>query len=434
MNVDGLGNLVAHTKRIELGLQRPDVEIPNYRTVQPRLLAKTKYIGALDGSDQQMYALPGIAELGVAVWATLFLEFDVRRPDKEIHRSGPNSSGPWTKRDLVNYRISIELHNEQVNQKFRNDYYSWRQILSHARPTEPPIFKTTGERQIKGVRQQAAIERATGEWLAWQAAITRHLPPGSLMLRDGRFNCQIEQSASWVDQIGRRAVRNQIRAVAVVKSGLLYGQLFPIVREIATNRTKQPFYFIIPKNIIEDSYGKNEKNPIRKTLMVGGKDHTDLAGIGALWTAFCPNPDDFKSFVILEFNLYDLYNYKTPIIDREPIDLRTWHIEKLEEATHDTLKGTKHIWVTDLKINETRDIEDLVEPTIQEILELCEREVGHFGYPNLLGKAHREIVLTNQKMKLLREQYKELFAYSNKITEELEGNDFVDNPHKSHHI
>jgi hypothetical protein len=87
-----------------------------------------------------------------------------------------------------------------------------------------------------------------------------------------------------------------------------------------------------------------------------------------------------------------------------------------------------------LKIHEERDFEDLVEPTMSEILWLCEREIGRFGYPNLLGIAHHDVVLTRKKIELLRMRYKELLVDSDKILDGLIGKDFIETPHKLHNI
>jgi hypothetical protein len=421
-------NVEAFRSELEEGLLRPPVPIPDHRTVEPRLLSSTNHVGALDGSDQQMFAVETNPEWGVGVWTTLYVEHAVHSSTHEVYREGP-SSHLWSDEELLFYHLTINLPNPDKNKQFLNDYHSIRQILSSARATEPPILKVLRQSRAEGVREEAARERATGEWLSLRSVIIRHLPPQSLLLKDGRFNCQIEQSASWVDQMGRQAARNNIRVIAVVKSGALYAHLSPIIQAIART-TNRPFYFPVPNMLIDASY-QNETYPVRKTLMVGGKDHTDLAGIGALWTAFCPDPANFKTFVILEFNLYDLHHYKA--LAREPKTLRNWHIRHLGGTTHPTATGIQHIHATDLQIHET-DFENLVEPTLSEILWLCEQEIGRFGYPNLLGIAHHDVVLTQKKVALLRKRYMEILAHSDIILSDLVGNEFVETPHKLHNI
>lgn len=422
-------NVKAIQQELEEGLNRGPIETVAYRTINAHLLPSTHHVGALDGSDQQMLAAESNPEWGVGVWARLYVEHDLQQPSHELYRDGP-TSGPWSDDDLLFYHLTINLPNKEKNQQFRNDYYSIRQILSSARATEPPILKIDKQPTSGGVREEAAKERATGEWLALRSVIIHQLAEYDLVLKDGRFNCQIEQAASWVDQLGRQATRNGIRTVAVVKSGAVYGKVYPIVQATA-QRAHRPFYFLIPSHLIEESY-ENDVYPVRKTLMVGGKDHTDLGGIGALWIAFCPDPENFKSFVILEFNLYDLYYYKP--LAREPMSLRDWHIQKLKGATHPTLTGIDHIRVTDIKIHEEYDFENLVEPTIGELLWLCEKEIGRFGYPNLLGIAHHDVVLTGKKVALLRKRYMEILVHSDIILSELVQNEFLESPHKLHNI
>jgi hypothetical protein len=421
-------NVEAFRSELEEGLQRSPIPMPDYRTVEPRLLPSTHAVGALDGSDQQMFAVETNPEWGVGIWTTLYVEHSVHAATHEVYREGP-SPHLWSDEELLFYHLTINLPNPDKNKHFRNDYHSIRQILSSARATEPPLLKIQRQTQAEGVREEAARERATGEWLALRSVIIRHLPPRSLLLKDGRFNCQIEQSASWVDQMGRQAARNNIRVVAVVKSGTLYAHLSPIMRALACT-THRPFYFPVPSALIEASY-HNETYPVRKTLMVGGKDHTDLAGIGALWIAFCPDPVNFKTFVVIEFNLYDLYHYKA--LAREPRTLRNWHIHHLSGPTHATATGIPHIHTTDLLVHNA-DLEQLVEPTLSEILWLCEKEIGHFGYPNLLGIAHRDVVLTKKKVDLLRKRYMEILAHSDIVLSDLVSNDFLETPHKLHNI
>lgn len=279
MNIDDR-HLEATLKNVEAGMERPLPAImPQPYSVEPHIYPTTSYIAALDGTDQQMFYLPYSPEQGIAAWGVLYVEVDPRYPSDGIHRDGPNG-GFLVTEDLFYYHLTMDLPNRQESRRFRNDFYAIRQTLSSARPTEPPLLNPKFNNK-KGVRPLAAVERATGEWLSLRAAVTHQLAPGSLVLKDGRFNCQIEQAASWVDELGRCAARNDVRCVAVVKSGEVYSALSPTVQALA-KKTDRGFYFIIPPGIILESYANDKYD--RKTLMVGGKDHTDLAGLGALWT------------------------------------------------------------------------------------------------------------------------------------------------------
>ncbi|MEH1808565.1 hypothetical protein [Nostoc sp.] len=425
MNLDER-HLEATRKNFEAGMDRPlPATLPPYKTVEPHIYPSTSYIAALDGTDQQMFFLPYSPDQGIAAWGVLYVELDTQYPHQEPYRDGP-SGGFLITEDLFYYHLTMDLPNREESRRFRNDFYAIRQTLSSARPTEPPLLNPKFNNK-KGVRTLAAVERATGEWLSLRAAITHQLAPGSLVLKDGRFNCQIEQAASWVDELGRTSVRNDVRCVAVVKSGSVYSALFPIVREIA-KKTDRAFYFLIPSEIIEESYANDKYK--RKTLMLGGKDHTDLAGIGALWTAFCPDPKNFTTFVILEFNLYDLHHYKR--LAYEPQSLRKWQKDILK-AKVDESDLTNIIHVNDLVIDD-KDIERLVEPTIRELLWLCEQEVSQFGYPNLLGIAHKEVILTSEKINIIRQRYREAFATSNELLNELFDNTLDITAHKLHNI
>ncbi len=113
--------------------------------------------------------------------------------------------------------------------------------------------------------------------------------------------------------------------------------------------------------------------------------------------------------------------------------MRNWHIHHLSGPTHATATGIPHIHTTDLLVHNA-DLEQLVEPTLSEILWLCEKEIGHFGYPNLLGIAHRDVVLTKKKVDLLRKRYMEILAHSDIVLSDLVSNDFLETPHKLHNI
>ncbi|MCC5644251.1 hypothetical protein LC607_15110 [Nostoc sp. CHAB 5824] len=425
MNLDER-HLEATRKNFEAGMDRPlPATLPPHKTVEPHIYPSTYYIAALDGTDQQMFFLPYSPDQGIAAWGVLYVELDTQYPHQEPYRDGP-SGGFLITEDLFYYHLTMDLPNREESRRFRNDFYAIRQTLSSARPTEPPLLNPKFNNK-KGVRTLAAVERATGEWLSLRAAITHQLAPGSLVLKDGRFNCQIEQAASWVDELGRTSVRNDVRCVAVVKSGSVYSALFPIVREIA-KKADRAFYFLIPSEIIEESYANDKYK--RKTLMLGGKDHTDLAGIGALWTAFCPDPKNFTTFVILEFNLYDLHHYKR--LAYEPQSLRKWQKDILKAKVNES-DMTNIIHVNDLVLDD-KDIERLVEPTIRELLWLCEQEVSQFGYPNLLGIAHKEVILTSEKINIIRQRYREAFATSNELLNELFDNSLDITAHKLHNI
>jgi len=419
---------------LERGLQRPIVALPEHHTIQARLGSQTRHVGALDGSDQQLFAYVAHPDYGVGIWGRLYTEIDVQQGGAETYRDGPISAGAWSAEELLMYHHTITLPDRQTTMRWRNDLHAIRQVLSNTRVTDPPIFSKLPERIA--VRAEAARERATGEWLALGAAVIHQLAPDDLLLKDGRFNCQMEMSASWVDQLGRRAARNGVRLVAVVKSGMLYQEVYPIVQEIASI-TNRAFWFVVPATLIQDAYA-NDKYPERKTLMLGGRDEKDLAGIGALWTAFCPDPANFRTFAIIEFNLYNLHHYRA--LARTPLSLRQWHTEIIggqsQHSQSGQVKGRviPRVEVTDVAIHADHDMSQLVEPTLAELLWLCEQEVAHFGYPNLLGLAHRDVVLTKRKVDQLRKRFREILADSDRILDELVDQQFIETPHKFHNI
>lgn len=425
----GYEAIEAARRTLEAGLG-PEYRVvpPHTRSVTAALHPKTSAIGALDGSDQQMFALMSDPEKGVGLYATVYCEVDPRHPGSPVYKDGASAPGLWTLDDYLTYHLVYSVPDNEVNRHLFNDRYDTRQILSNTRPAIPPLFNQG--LKPEGARREAAKERATAEWLALRAAVIYQAPPGALVLKDGRMNSQIEQAAHWADQTGRMAERNAVRAVGVVKGGGLYAALCPTVRAVADG-TDRPFYFIPPDDLILGAY-ESGAYPVRKTLMVGGRDHTDLGGIGGLWVVFCPDPKNWRSFVIIEFNLYNLHNYRE--LARAPMTLRQWHAQRFPDRIHRTPTGVPHIYMTDLVVDEEHDIGQLVEPTLGEILWLCEQEMWMFGYPNLLGMAHHDVILTQNKMKLLRRRFQEVWGHSDRLMEELIANEFVDTPHKLHNI
>jgi hypothetical protein len=109
--------------------------------------------------------------------------------------------------------------------------------------------------------------------------------------------------------------------------------------------------------------------------------------------------------------------------------LHDWH----KRFLHGPMHGN-NVYVTDILLHKDYDIEKLIEPTVCEILWLCEQEIGRFAYPNLLGVAHHDVVLTKRKADLLRKRYKEILIDSDILLENLISFNFTENPHKLHNI
>lgn len=163
-------HMEAILNNVEAGMQRSLPEkLPEYRTVEARLNPNTTYIAALDGTDQQIFYLPYDRNRGIAAWGVLYVECDPKNP-QAIHRDGPNG-GSFITEDLFYYHLTMDLPDNEQNKRFRNDFYAIRQALSSTRPTEPPLLNPDFDPK-KGARQIAAVERATGEWIAFRSAIT----------------------------------------------------------------------------------------------------------------------------------------------------------------------------------------------------------------------------------------------------------------------
>lgn len=155
-------NVSALGRTVERGLKRPIIEIPAYRTVGPALLPATRSVGALDGSDQQLFSVVTNGDLGIGIWATLYLEFEVEQPDQECYRDGPSSAGSWSQEELLAYHLSIALPDRQTTRELQNDYYAVRQILSSTRATEPLSSRRSAPTRECGGRPPCDAQRASG--------------------------------------------------------------------------------------------------------------------------------------------------------------------------------------------------------------------------------------------------------------------------------
>ena len=115
-------NVSALGRTVERGLRRPPVQLPEYRTITPAILPSTPAVGALDGADQQLFGVAANSDLGIGVWATLYVEYDVHQPTTECFRDGPSSAGSWSEDELLSYHLTGALPDQMTTRELQNNF------------------------------------------------------------------------------------------------------------------------------------------------------------------------------------------------------------------------------------------------------------------------------------------------------------------------
>ncbi len=244
----------------------------------------------------------------------------------------------------------------------------------------PPEFK---------IRLVAARHRETTERRAVRTSLFQSELEYKLLLKDGRHSSQ-NVSPRFTDDVGRRAVERGVRYVGVIKQGtLLWSTLFPYHRAIYARRGGA-YWAIIPPGLILEAYGSSQADS--KTLRLGAKENQSLGGIGGAWIIYGNSP---RNFYVLEFNVYDLARFRHLVYSGIPLDHYVQSQLQWPRAyVAEQIDG--HFIGTQLLVN-TRDIEELIAPTISEIHHLTQATYLSPGYPIVLADAHNRCKITGDR-------------------------------------
>jgi len=241
------------------------------------------------------------------------------------------------------------------------------------------------------VRYAAARQRETIERRATRNSFFIPDVSFGLLLKDGRLNSQ-NVSTRYTDDIGRKAVERGIRYVGVVKAGtLLWSALYPYHKAIYQN-IESPYWVVIPPQIILQAYGATMQAEF-KTLRLGAQENRCLGGIGGAWVLYGNGP---SNFYIIEFNVYDLLEYKTLITNGVPLE----RFNKEQHGWNDTYIASRRengsFIGTQTRIS-LGDLENLIAPTIGEIHYLTQISYVSPGYPLALADAHNRCKITKDR-------------------------------------
>lgn len=246
------------------------------------------------------------------------------------------------------------------------------------------------------VRLVAARHRETTERRAVRTSLFQPEFPFQLLLKDGRHSSQ-NVSTRYTDDVGRRAVERGVRYVGVVKQGtLLWSVLYPYHRAIFKARNR-PYWTLVPPALILQAYSSNQVEP--KTIRLGAQENQSLGGIGGAWVLYGNGP---RSFYVLEFNVYDLAEYRPLVEQGMPLEYHNQQVHGWKKTF--VAKEEEGGFVgTQTRIAD-EDIERLIAPTIGEIHYLAQACFISPGYPIVLADAHNRCKITRDRKDRLNAQ------------------------------
>jgi hypothetical protein len=246
------------------------------------------------------------------------------------------------------------------------------------------------------VRLLAARHRETTERKAVRTALFQkslldsHLPL-KLLLKDGRHSSQ-NVSTRFTDDVGRKAVERGVRYVGVVKQGThLWTLLYPYHKAIYRLR-QSPYWTLVPPEMILRAYTSEQVEP--KTIRLGAQENHCLGGIGGTWVMY---GNSSRVFYILEFNVYDLVEYRPLVKKGTPLEYYNRKEYRWHQGTFVAAKNREGAFIgTQTRIAQ-EDMESLIAPTVNEIHYLAQASFISPGYPITLADAHNRCKITKDR-------------------------------------
>jgi len=277
-------------------------------------------------------------------------------------------------------RLRLKLAREQL-QRLRTGYRPYYSSLKNPPALIPPRLVAAGERVIEDYRSVHLFLNSV------------YASETGLFMLDGRLNAQAFPGPQALDCLFRLMTMRKIRGVGVAKSGLLIDVVRSLARAIRRQVGERPFCFPILKEHLLEAYRGQQVTRSPKTIRHGSSSQA-LGGVGAVRFALsiCT-----AHLCLVEFNLYDLQRFR-PLVCTGT---------RLEEWAKRTL-GAQHrsIYSWDLLpfVND-QDWEDLVIPTLEELVycSYTDTEIGL--YPRALAEVHNHVKLRFQDVEMERRQW-----------------------------
>lgn len=348
-------------------------------------------VGGIDSSDNLLLNIPDHPGAAIAGYSFSLVISD---PDGQLHFVQERMAERISKDYSEPLEIALVYSNPNPLDQRRLHIadYQLRNLINTPSARSPYDFEENNIPEFK-VRLVAARHRETTERRAVRTSLFHSDLKYQLLLKDGRHSSQ-NVSTRYADDIGRRAVEQDVRYVGVVKQGtLLWSVLYPYNKALYESR-KSAYWTLISPALILQAYSSNQADS--KTIRLGAQENQSLAGIGGAWVLYGNGP---RSFYILEFNVYDLAEFRALVESGIPLEhfnqiKRNWKKTYVAQKDNDRYIGTQ-------MLVRPEDIEKIIIPTVGEIHYLSEVSFISPGYPIVLADAHNRCKITGDRKERL---------------------------------
>ena len=352
-----------------------DVSGIDYFTLEPRPFA-VGTVG-LDSSDQDVFCFDSVS--GIVAYRNGLVLTDALNEvcyqaisDISVLPIFPNLQTDYA------LRLMLALsQSRRLKTGYRPDYSPLQKSLSLMRP-----------------RLVAAAEREIEDYCNTRSFLNSvYARAGLLFMKDGRLNAQSFPGPQAYDQIYRLMVARSVKSVGIAKSGQVLEVVRPYAKTIRKQVGDRPFAIRIEREHLEIAHPGPRSNPgLQKTLRHGSASAA-LGGVGAIRYALSISGEEL---CLVEFNLYDLQHFRSLI--RRGCSLEQWAQEMFGPE-----KRAIHSWdifgfVTD------NDCENLILPTLSEIVYAANTETEIRLYPRALANAHNRVKLRHADLEMTRRQ------------------------------
>lgn len=389
MHESGNNLSVVTQKLAELRERRPDESIlsdmmsssESVEARRPRGLA-----GGIDSSDNLLLRVPDHPGAAIAGYSFSLV---VSEPEGKVRyvqermaeREHPEHTEPLEIALVYSSPLPVEQRILYISD------YQLRILINTPSSRSPYDFEETLP-EFK-IRLVAARHRETTERRAVRTSFFQPDLPFQLLLKDGRHSSQ-NVSTRYTDDVGRRAVERGVRYVGVVKQGtLLWSVLYPY-HGVVFQALDRPYWALVPSALILQAYSSNQVEP--KTIQLGARENQSLGGIGGAWILYGNGP---RTFYILEFNVYDLAEYRPLVESGMPLEfynqqVHGWNKTFVVHEINGQIIGTQ------TRVTE-QDVAHLIAPTVNEIHYLTQASFISPGYPITLADAHNRCKITGDR-------------------------------------
>jgi hypothetical protein len=217
--------------------------------------------------------------------------------------------------------------------------------------------------------------------------------PGLLFMRDGRLNAQSFPGARAYDLLYRHMTSRFVRSIGIAKSGNVLDVVRPYARVIRKRVDDSPFAFPVFKEHLEAAHpGPRSNAGLRKTLRHGSSGQA-LGGVGAVRFALSVSGDEL---CLIEFNLYDLEHF-------HPLVISGHTLEQWAQEIYGPDKRAIYSWDI-LPFVTARDFEQLIVPTLEEVVYAAYTDTEIGLYPRALANVHDRVKLRRPDVESSRRQ------------------------------